>query len=172
MTQRSHKQGLLALAIGLLIDTLGGPVAKGAPVEPAQLSPDQAEAMWREAVELKKSTKKRGLKKAIRLAQRMIREAPNTPETLSRLNCFIADTYTQNLEDHDRAIEYYLIALDHDPGNSLAGSNLGFVLLRHKKDYEAAAEVLQRTLDRGVESAFVRESTRDWLADARAKLGE
>jgi len=140
-------------------------------VEPPQLSPDQAEAMWREAVDLKKSAKKRDLRKAINLAKRMMEEAPNTPATLSRLNCFIADTCTQGLADHDRAIEHYLVALEHDPGNSLAGSNLGFVLLRHKQDYAGAAEILQRTLDRGVSSAFVRESTTDWLADARARLG-
>lgn len=140
-------------------------------MSPQQLSPDQAEALWREAVELSRSDKKKDNEKAIKLATRMIDEAPNTPETLSRLKCFIADIYTQTLGEHDKAIEYYKGALDEDPNNSLAGSNLGCVYMLYKKDYESAIRVLQQTLDRGVSNAFIRESTRDWLADSRKKLG-
>jgi tetratricopeptide (TPR) repeat protein len=140
-------------------------------VAPAQLNPDEAEALWREAVELRKGSKKRHHKKAIKTAQRMIAEAPNTPETLGRLHCFIADCYSQQLGDHDRAIEYYLLALEHNPGESLAGSNLGHVLLAHKKDPEAAARILQQTLDRGVSDAFIRATTEDLLSDARRELG-
>ncbi len=118
-----------------------------------------------------KRQKKKDGKKAIKLAERMIDEAPNTPETLSKLKCFIADIHTQKLGEHGKAIEYYLGALEEDPNNSLAGSNLGFVYMMYKKDYESAVEILQQTLDRGVSNAFIRESTKDWLADARKKLG-
>ncbi len=135
------------------------------------LSSAAAEAIWEEAVELRKSKNKRKNKKAIKLAMRMIEEAPNTPGTLSLLTCFIADTYTQRLGNHDTAITYYRMALDHDPGNSLAGSNLGSVYLVYKKDYESAVRTLQQTLDRGISSAFIRASTEDWLAEAQQKLG-
>ena len=140
-------------------------------MSPQQLSPDKAEALWRQAVELNRSKNKRENKKAIKLAMQIIKDAPNTPETLSRLKCFIADTYSQKLGKHEEAIEYYRKALDDNPNNSLAGSNLGFVYLMYKKDYESAVQILQQTLDRGVSNAFVRESTRDWLADAKKKLG-
>ena len=63
-------------------------------MSPQQLSPDKAEDLWREAVDLSRSKNKRKNKKAIKLAIQMIEEAPNTPDTLSRLKCFIADTYS------------------------------------------------------------------------------
>jgi len=140
-------------------------------MSPQQLSPDKAESLWREAVELNRSDNKSKNRKAIKLAIQMIKMAPNTPDTLSRLKCFIADTYTQKLGEHDKAIEYYRKALDDNPNNSLAGSNLGCVYLLYKKDYESAVKILQQTLDRSVSNVFIRESTRDWLADAKKKLG-
>jgi tetratricopeptide (TPR) repeat protein len=136
-----------------------------------QLSPDKAEAMWREAVDLYNSDNNGKHKKAIKLASRLIEEGPNTPDTLSRMKCFIADVYSQKLGEHDKAIEYYKEALEDDPNNSLAGSNLGSVYLVYKKDYEAAEQILQQTLARGISSVFVRESTKDWLEDAKRKLG-
>ena len=137
-----------------------------------QLSPDKAEAMWREAVDLYNSDNNQKHKKAIELASRLIEEGPNTPDTLSRMKCFIADVYTQKLGEHDKAIAYYREALEDDPNNSLAGSNLGCVYLMYKKDYEAAEKILQQTLARGISSPFVRESTKDWLEDAKRMLGK
>ena len=64
-----------------------------------------------------------------------------------------------------------LLALELNPGYSLAGSNLGHVLLRYKRDPEAAARILQQTLDRGVSNTFIRATTEDLLADARRELG-
>jgi tetratricopeptide (TPR) repeat protein len=140
-------------------------------MSPNALSMDEAEALWQKAVELYRSDKKGDNKKAIKLAQQLIEQGPNTPETLSRMKCFIADIYSQKLDKYDESIEYYREALSDDPNNSLAGSNLGFVYLMRKKDYEAAVEVLQETMNRGISSAFVRETTRDLLAEARQKLG-
>lgn len=140
-------------------------------MSPKTLSLDEAEDLWQKAVELFRSSKKGDNKKAIKLAQQLIEQGPNTPETLSRMKCFIADIYSQKLDKYDESIEYYREALSDDPNNSLAGSNLGFVYLMRKKDYEAAVEVLQETMNRGISSAFVRETTRDLLAEARQKLG-
>lgn len=135
------------------------------------LDTDQAEELWQEAVNLFRSDNKRDHVKAVEIALRLIEDGPTDAATRSKLQCFIADIYSQNLGEHDNAIKYYQDALESNPGNSLAGSNLGFVYLQYKKDYESAAKVLQQTLDRGVSSAFVRESTRDWLAEAKQKLG-
>jgi tetratricopeptide (TPR) repeat protein len=135
------------------------------------LDPHQAEELWQEAFNLFRSDKKKDHLKAIEIALRLIADGPTDAVTKSKLQCFIADIYTQNLGQHDRAIEYYEEALKTDPGNSLAGSNLGFVYLHYKKDYKSAVNVLQQTLDHGISSAFIRESTRDWLAEAKQKLG-
>jgi tetratricopeptide (TPR) repeat protein len=140
-------------------------------MSPNALSMDEAEALWQKAVELYRSDKKGDNKKAIKLAQQLIEQGPNTPETLSRMKCFIADIYSQKLDKYDESIEYYREALSDDPNNSLAGSNLGFVYLMRKKDYEAAVEILQETMNRGISSVFVRETTRDLLAEARQKHG-
>jgi len=140
-------------------------------MSPKTLSLDEAEDLWQKAVALFRSDKKGDSKKAIKLAQQIIEQGPNTPETLSRMKCFIADILSQKLGKHDEAIEYYRDALHDDPDNSLAGSNLGFVYSMYKKDYESAVEVLQDTFNRGISSVFVRETTRDLLAEARKKLG-
>ncbi|KPL70766.1 hypothetical protein ADN00_17980 [Ornatilinea apprima] len=135
------------------------------------LDTHQAEKLWQEAYDFFRSDNKKDHIKAVEIALRLIEDGPNDAFTKSKLQCFIADIYSQKLEEHDKAIKYYQDALESDPGNSLAGSNLGFVYLNYKKDYESAAKVLQQTLDRGVSSAFVRESTKDWLAEAKQKLG-
>jgi tetratricopeptide (TPR) repeat protein len=140
-------------------------------MSPQQLSENQFEDLWRETVELYGSSKEKDNRKAIELAEKLIKEPINTPDTLSRLKCLIADTYSQKLGQHDEAIAFYKEALEDNPNNSLAGSNLGSVYMLYKKDYESAIEILQQTLDRGISSAFVRESTKDWLADAKRKLG-
>ncbi len=134
-----------------------------------QLSPDESEAIWREAVGLKGSSKERDHKKAINLVLSLIRDGANNPDITSTLKCFIADVYCQNLNDYDNAVEYYLKALEEDPNNSLAGSNLGAQYLLHE-DYEAAVQILEQTLNRGISSTFIRESTKDWLVEARQKL--
>lgn len=135
------------------------------------LSVDEAEDLWQKAKELKKSGKKRNQKKAIKVIFKLIEQGPSKePDILSELKCFIADVYTQKLKQHDKAIKYYREALDDNPNNSLAGSNLGFVYMMYKKDYAKAVEILQRTLDRGVSEAFIRGSTEDWLADSKKKL--
>ena len=135
------------------------------------LDTDQAEELWQEASSLFRSDSKKDHVKAIEIALRLIEDGPTDAVSKSKLQCFVADIYSQNLGEHDKAIKYYQDALESNPGNSLAGSNLGFVYLQYKKDYESAAKVLQQTLDRGVSSAFVRESTIDWLAEAKRKLG-
>jgi tetratricopeptide (TPR) repeat protein len=138
---------------------------------PGPLNPHQAEELWQEALDLFRGDKKKGHVKAVEIALRLIRDGPTDAVTRSKLQCFIADIYSQKLGEHDKAIDYYKDALNSDPGNSLAGSNLGFVYLTYKKEYESAAKILQQTLDRGVSSAFIRESTRDWLAEAKQKVG-
>jgi tetratricopeptide (TPR) repeat protein len=135
------------------------------------LDSHQAEELWQEAINLNRSDKKKDHLKAIEIALRLIADGPTDAATKSTLQCFIADIYTQNLGQHDRATEYYEEALKTDPGNSLAGCNLGFVYLHYKKDYVSAVKVLQQTWDRGISSAFTRETTRDWLAEAKQKLG-
>lgn len=136
------------------------------------LNSQQAEELWQEAYNLFRSEYKKDALKAIEIATQLIAEGPGDASIRSKMQCFIADIYTQKLGQHDQAIGYYQEALKTDPGNSLAGSNLGFVYLTYKKEYAAAVQVLQQTLDRGVSSAFIRESTRDWLADAKGKLGK
>jgi tetratricopeptide (TPR) repeat protein len=136
------------------------------------LSPDKAEALWQEAKELKSSGKKRKQKKAIKIIKRLIKEGPGDSGINSRLKCFIADVYTQDLQQHDKAIEYYQEALEENPKNSLAGSNLGFVYMRYKRDYEMAVKIFKQTLRRGVPEPFIRGSTEDWLADAKRRLAE
>ncbi|MBI3158960.1 MAG: tetratricopeptide repeat protein [Chloroflexi bacterium] len=135
------------------------------------VDPHQAEKLWQEAYDLFCGDKRKGHVKAIEIASLLIKDGPIDAVTKSRLQCFIADNYSQKLGQHDKAIEYYEEALRTDPGNSLAGSNLGCVYLMEKKDYESAARILQQTLNRGIESVFVRESTRDWLAEAKQKIG-
>jgi tetratricopeptide (TPR) repeat protein len=136
-----------------------------------KLSPDQADTMWRKAVECYNSKDKNENEKAIKLANQLIEEGPVNSEISSKLNCLIADTYHHRLGNYDKAIEHYEKALNIDPKNSLAGSNMGFVYLTYKKDYASAVKVLQETLDKAVSNAFIRESTRDWLAEAKKKLG-
>lgn len=136
------------------------------------LNSQQAEELWQEAYNLFRSDKNKDHVKAIEIATRLITDGPGNATIKSKMQCFIADVYTQKLSKHDQAIGCYQEALKTDPTNSLAGSNLGFVYLTYKKDYAAAVQVLQQTLDRGVSSAFIRESTRDWLADAKGKLGK
>ncbi len=139
-------------------------------MSPTELSTDQAEALWQEAKELKDSGKKRKQKKAIQIILRLIEEGPNDLGIRSKLKCCIADVYSQYLNEHDKAIEYYLKALDDNPNNSLAGSNLGFVYMMYKKDYESAVKTFEQTLARGVPETFIRGSTEDWLADSKKKL--
>jgi tetratricopeptide (TPR) repeat protein len=136
------------------------------------LNPDQAEALWGEACDLFRSDKKKNHLKAIEIALRLIQEGPKNAVTKSKLQCFIADIYSQKLGEHDKAIEYYKEALKSDTLNSLAGSNLGFVYLRYKKDFESSERILKQTLDIGVSSSFVRETTIDLLAEARKALGK
>ena len=133
------------------------------------LDTHQAEKLWQEAYKYFCGDKKREHKKAMQIALRLIEDGPTDAVTKSTLQCFIADIYSQKLGEHDKAIYYYKEALNTNLGNSLAGSNLGFVYLYEKKDYSSATEVLQQTLDRGVSSLFIRESTKDLLAEAKRR---
>jgi tetratricopeptide (TPR) repeat protein len=135
------------------------------------LDKHQAEKLWQEAYKFFCGDKKREHKKAMQIALRLIEDGPTDAVTKSILQCFIADIYSQKLGEHDKAIMYYQMALESNPDNELAGCNLGFVYLNYKKDYQSAVKVLQQTLDRGVSSAFTRETTKDWLAEAKQKLG-
>jgi tetratricopeptide (TPR) repeat protein len=134
------------------------------------LNADQAESLWQEAKELKATGKKGKQKKAIKLIEQLIEEGPGDTVINSKLKTFIADVYTQDLGQHQKAVEYYQMALEENPDNSLAGSNLGFVYMRYLKDYQAAVDIFEQTLRRGVPEPFIRGSTEDWLADARKKL--
>ncbi|MEX2160279.1 MAG: tetratricopeptide repeat protein [Anaerolineales bacterium] len=134
-----------------------------------KLSTKEGEALWQAAVKHFGSNNKEDNRKAIQVAQQLIEQGPVDNEMLSTLNCLIADTYAK-LEEQDAAIEFYKKALEINPNNALAGSNLGFQYLYSKKDYSAAVQILQQTLDRGTSKVFIRETTRDLLAEAKKML--
>ena len=134
-----------------------------------EMSQDVASELWQKALDLRRSNKKGNIKKAIKLAQRILDERNDRPPISTQLKTFVGDCYHLNLEQHDKAMVYYQSAIegDNDPWASIM---LGEIYLRNKKDYKAAAEILEKTVARGISSAGQRDIARDRLAEARQKL--
>jgi len=138
-------------------------------VDQNEMSQDQASSLWQEAIALRGSGKKPKIKKAIQLAERIIAERVNPPDIQGTLHCFIGDCYHIDLQKHDRAMDYYQKASEIT-GDPWAFVMVGDILLHHKKDYQAAADVLQGALARGGLKPLARDIAQDYLAEARKAL--
>ena len=77
-----------------------------------EMSQETASELWQKAIELRNSDKKGKIKKAIQLVQRIIEERNNHPPISTKLRTFVGDCYHLDLEQHDKAMDYFFPLLD------------------------------------------------------------
>jgi tetratricopeptide (TPR) repeat protein len=131
------------------------------------MSQETASDLWQQAIELRTSSKKGKIKKAIKLVSQILNQRTDSPPISTKLNTFIGDCYHLDIKEHDKAIPYYQKAIQEDKNDPWASVMLAEVYII-KKEYQTAIDLLKTTLDHGITSSNIRDIANDNLKKAVA----